>query len=363
MKVGIDLTSLLYQRGVSRYTRNLTLALTGLPEVTVFGFASSGRGRSILKKELTQLPLKKFHLGFLPPSLRRVFWHDLHLLPVKNQLPEIEVFHSWDYLQPPDRKIPLVSTIHDLAMLEFPEVADPTILKHHQQSWHELKKRGSHVIAVSEHTKQDLIKKLDFDPAKVHVVYEALPTEALFDPNTFPQPPVERPFFLFVGTREPRKNLNRLIEAWLPLSDKYDLVLAGKSGWGELSHTSPHLKIIDNVSDRQLAELYHRALGLAYPSLNEGFGLPILEAFYYQTPVVTSRGTATEEVAGAAGILVDPLDVQSIYAGLKQLSDENPAQRAARAQLMTDQLAKFSWARAAAETLAVYQQAIKDFHA
>ena len=383
MKVGIDLTSLLYSRGVSRYTSNLYVALAELPDVELFAYASSQRGRAKLKQELKRLesklsPERRLELRDnlciqkVPPRLNWLYWHYLHINPIKQILPQIDVFHTWDYIQPPDTDLPLVSTVHDLAILKFPHNAHKELLTHHRESWKILKKRDAQLIVVSKHTRGDVIDLLGFPPERVHLVYEALPTDTVLPKSELTRDAflrlrqkytLDKKYMMFVGTREPRKNLGRLIEAWWPLREQIDLVLVGARGWDEPKLKHPRLKILSNVDDYDLGLLYNFAQLLAYPSLEEGFGLPILEAFAYQTPVVTSNNTATAEVAGRAGVLVDPFSVNHINMGIQKILHENAAQKKARREKMKKQLEKFSWQKAALATKKVYQKAIDDFNA
>src|SRR6185369_15571845 len=123
---------------------------------------------------------------------------------------------------------------------------------------------------------------------------------------------LSRPYLLFVGTREPRKNLNRLIKAWQPLSNNFDLIFAWEAGWDEMAQTlNQHVRFLGKVSAQELAVLYGEAEIFVYPSVYEGFGLPILEAFYHGTPVVTSNVSSLPEVAGNAAELVEPHSVES----------------------------------------------------
>jgi glycosyltransferase involved in cell wall biosynthesis len=158
-------------------------------------------------------------------------------------------------------------------------------------------------------------------------------------------------YVLAVGTLEPRKNLPRLAEATRRLG--VELRVAGASGWGDVPLPPDGVRTLGRVSDEKLARLYRGARCLAYPSLAEGFGIPIVEAMASGTPVVTSRGGATEEVAGGAAALVDPLDVVSIAAGIEEAS-------ACRDELVTAGLERaraFSWVETARRTVAVYREA------
>jgi glycosyltransferase involved in cell wall biosynthesis len=371
MEVGIDITPIIYNRGVSRYTTNLVRALTQEKTIKLSLFGSSWRQEKELVRFAEQLRLPH-HIQKLPPTAQEILWNTLHISPIKKSLPNIEVFHSWDWLQPPDKDLPLVSTIHDLAILKFPETAHPKILKMHQQSWKILKERNAQIIAVSHATRKDVIELLGFSPHQVHVVYESLPQETALISHAMTEEEnehiknalhLDQPYILFVGTREPRKNIERLIQAWEPLAKDVQLIIAGAMGWDDTSKmkiTHPQqLRFLGQVSDKQLAVLYGEAELLAYPSLYEGFGLPILEAFYHGTSVVTSNISSMPEVAGNAAELVDPLSVESIRSGIKKVLEESKEDQQTRLQKMIIRRQLFSWQKTAEETIRVYQRAIE----
>lgn len=380
MKVGIDLTSLLFHRGVSRYTKCLFTALSQETKVELYPYAASARGYNELYRVLVDLQytlpkdkqaafMNRLQLQKVPNRLNWLLWHYLNLNPIKKLFPDIDVFHSWDYLQPPDTDLPLVSTIHDLTIFKYPYMANWEILTHHRESVRILKKRGAHIIAVSKHTRDDVINLLGFDEKKVHLIYEALPGDTVLPSSELTEKnfmslrqkyTINKKYILFVGTREPRKNLDRLIDAWWPLRNQLDLLLVGAKGWAEPKRPHNNLKILQKVNDYDLGMLYAFAQMLAYPSLEEGFGLPILEAFAYKTPVVTSFGTATEEIAGKAGVLVNPYSVNEIHAGIKLILAESAKKRRERQALMAKQLNKFSWAKTARETSKIYELAYRD---
>jgi len=158
-------------------------------------------------------------------------------------------------------------------------------------------------------------------------------------------------YVLAVGTLEPRKNLARLAEATQRLG--VELRVAGDAGWGDVRLEGNLIRRLGRVSDEELARLYRGARCLAYPSLEEGFGIPIVEAMASGTPVVTSRGGATEEVAGGAAVLVDPLDPDSIAAGI----EEAAARRDELVAAGLERARAFSWAETARRTAAVYREA------
>lgn len=360
MRVAIDIGSIPYGRGVSRYTTNLVNALAKQRSLDLTLFGSSFRQRQFLRDFSVQVGLERRAVVWpYPPSVMQVLWNDWHVASPEKELGSPDVFHSWEY-QPPLRHAALVSTIHDLAMLRFPETAHPALLRVHKSSWNLLRREAQAVIAVSEATKRDIVELLDFDPAKVHVVLEALPRESKV--RVTPQHialqlaalGLERPYVLFVGTTEPRKNVRRLISAWEPLAKDIDLVIAGAPGWDTLPHR-PHLRVLGRVDAVQLACLYAGARTFAYPSLYEGFGLPILEAFYYGTPVVTSSVSSLPEVAGDAAAYCDPLHVDSIRLALE--SSLHHRKKYIRAG--NRRVEQFSWKKVAKETIRVYESARK----
>jgi glycosyltransferase involved in cell wall biosynthesis len=304
-----------------------------------------------------------------PPSLFNFLWNKVGYPKIKSLLPTVNVFHSWDWLQPPDRDLPLVSTIHDLALVQFPETAHPKIKAMHEQSWKILRERKAEIIAVSRATKNDIVKLLDIPEERVHVVYEALPVEVQQVAENLTEDEeailkaklqLEKPYILFVGTREPRKNLTRLIEAWLPMHDVVELVIAGDVGWDDSDKkfaAVANLRFLGRVTDQELSVLYTNAKLFAFPSLYEGFGLPILEAFYHGTPVVTSNTSSMPEIAGNAAELVDPLSVESIRAGLEKVLHESDDEQKVRVQKMIIRQHMFNWEKVASETIAVYEKA------
>lgn len=375
--VGIDITSTIYNRGVSRYTMNLVRGLLQHPEMKLTLYGSSLRQRQQLI-DIAETLKKEAHakaetvIQSYPPSLYNFMWNKLHFPKVKSLMPNIQIFHSWDWLQPPDTNLPLVSTIHDLAILKYPETAHPKVLDMHKQSWKILKERKAMIIAVSRATKRDIVELLDIPESLVKVVHEALPVEVQQVSRSITDEKLEeiktklslnRPFILFVGTREPRKNIKNLIEAWLPLQNNIDLLVAGESGWDETESKayqtlSPHLKFLGRVTDEELSVLYSEASLFAYPSLYEGFGLPILEAFYHGTPVVTSNVSSMPEVAGNAAELVDPLSVESIRTGIENILNESEADQQKRVQKMIIRQQMFTWENVVTETVSAYKQTI-----
>ncbi len=377
--VGIDVTSLLYDRGVSRYTQNLVAALLKQPNLALKLFGSSFRQRALLEKRAQQLVRRRpnrwheINIQPLPPTILQWLWHH-NQAPVKRLFSGLQVIHSWDWLQPPDKDIPLVSTIHDLAILKFPDTAHPDILKAHRRSWDVLRERQAKIIAVSQATKRDIIELLQIPAYQITVIPEALPLEIRdtaiqLDNNEERYEQIKqrlnltKPYIFFVGTREPRKNLLKLLEAWWPLAKDLQLIIAGAAGWDATSTKSyehPNLRFLGKVTDEELAVLYSNTEAFVYPSIYEGFGLPILEAFYHLKPVVAANIPAIVEVAGNAAELVDPYEPESIRRGIQIVLNEDVIAQEKRMQRMVIRGQMFNWDKVATDTMAVYTAAIKE---
>jgi glycosyltransferase involved in cell wall biosynthesis len=199
------------------------------------------------------------------------------------------------------------------------------------------------VIAVSEFTRREIVELLGVPAERISVI-----PNAVGDPFVPDGPAAEGDYVLAVGTLEPRKNLAAAQQAADRLG--VELRVVGARGWGDVQVDG----WLGRVADEELARLYRGARCLVYPSLYEGFGIPVLEAMACGTPVVTSTGGATEEVAGGAAVLVDPHDPVVIANGIEEAA-------ARRDELRTrglERAAHFTWERVAAETWAVYEEAV-----
>jgi glycosyltransferase involved in cell wall biosynthesis len=198
------------------------------------------------------------------------------------------------------------------------------------------------VIAVSEFTAREAVDLLGVDEARVRVI-----PHGVDEPFTPHGPAAGGEYVLAVGTIEPRKNLPRVVLAAERAG--VDLRVVGAPGWGDVD-----VRSTGYVNDDELARLYRGAACLVYPSLYEGFGLPVLEAMASGTPVVTAAGGAPAQVANGAAVLVDPLDVDSIAAGIKEATSRREELRAAG----VERAKAFTWEAAARATAAVYREAL-----
>ena len=293
----------------------------------------------------------------IPPKIQSFLFNQLHF-PINSFTKNIDVFHSWDWYTPKVNKGVLVTTIHDLSAIKYSKETHPEIVRKHKQSLKWIQKEASTIIAVSNSTKKDIVKLLKIDPKKIHVIYEALSEEKKIKvtiddiKKTLKKYKITKPFFISVASLEPRKNLNRIIKAFSGFEKDYQMVLVGRSGYDNIPDAKGLIKT-GYVSEADLACLYKASSALIFASLYEGFGIPILEAFYHSTPVVTSNVSSMPEVVGDAGVLVDPLSIDSIRAGMNQTISE----KTKLIEKGKQRLKKFSWKEVSDKTIKVYQNA------
>jgi len=225
-------------------------------------------------------------------------------------------------------------------------------------------------MADSQGTVDGIAKKFPEYASKVRLVHLAPSSlKAPLDFSSLEKLGINKPFFLFVGTLEPRKNLERLLRAYalVPKAcrDQLTLAIAGGKGWGNLDLHSllrkyeleESVNLVGYVDEQQLASLYANARFLAMPSIYEGFGLPLVEAMQFGTPLLTSHSGCLAEVAGDAGVLVDPLSIESISNGMKQLILDDDLVK--KLGLNATHRSKFfSWEKCANESIKVFKEAM-----
>ena len=315
-RVGIDVSPLVQtQAGTARYLRAL-LERTEYERRLAWG----GPGR--------------------PATVARDLWWYPHGLP--HDARGLDVLHCPTFRGPVRSRVPVVVTVHDLAVLRHPGTFNQWTRRYSRFAVPRVARAARRVITVSEFTRREVVELLGVPEERIRVIPNGV--EA---PFVAEGPRAEGDYVLGVGTLEPRKNLRAAADA--AKQTGVELRVAGAQGWGGVEVDG----WLGRVSDDELAALYRGARCLVYPSLYEGFGIPVLEAMACGTPVVTSRGGATEEVAGGAAVLVDPHDVASIAAGIEEAS----ARRDELVALGLERARAFTWDRVAAETRTVYEEA------
>jgi glycosyltransferase involved in cell wall biosynthesis len=274
--------------------------------------------------------------------VRDAFWYPLAL----SRRRKADVLHCPTYRGPLRPALPLVVTVHDLAVFRHPEALNRWTRSYSPRAVPRVLAAARRVIAVSEFTKRELVELLRVADEKIRVVPNGVDAEFSRE-----GPAATGDYVLAVGTLEPRKNLASLVEA--ARRNDVELRVVGARGWGGVELAGNGVRWLGEVNDADLARLYRGAACLAYPSVYEGFGIPVLEAMACGTPVVTSRGTAMEEVADGAAVLVDPSDPAELAAGIERAA----AERDSLVARGLERARSFRWDAVAEATVAVYREA------
>lgn len=416
MRIGIDISTLLnhgHDIGAGRYIYNL---LKGLFEIdrsenifVLTGRYTTDDYLSVISNLIANYPDTKIKLEFYKTTPEKLnLWNKLKFPPIELLGFKAELLHCPDFLIPPTLNRNIVLTIHDLSFIRFPQFNFDWFIRKYTKEVRNNAKRAKKIIAVSNSTRNDIISFLNIVPEKITVTYEAV--DDVFrklDENEIKKEILDNynikgKYILSVGTIEPRKNFPTLIKAFNLLKEnikttttienkniignkkkvdtqlhsttcKYPnnstytlenlkLVIAGRTGWKseatyEEKERSPYkedILFIGRVSDKELCQLYNQAEVFVYPSIFEGFGLPPLEAMSCGLPVIASDCSSLKEIVEDAGILVPPEDFKALSENiLKILKDENLRKKLKEKSIA--QAKKFSWEKAAIETLNTYR--------
>lgn len=367
MHIGIDARLVYHTRaGIGEYTLRLTQALAGLYPDHRFTLLQDVRsGEALIKAGNVTVARTR-----VPPHHRA----EQLLLPWAVRALGVDVFHSPDFIPPFRARGRSVITIHDLAFLIYPHFLTTEAARYYGQIDRAVR-HADQIIAVSQSTKNDLVRMLGAPEDKITVIYEA--ADPIFQPldraaswrrvhDIYDLP---EDYILFVSTIEPRKNIGALLRAYRRLRDDYRLTpalaLAGSPGW--LSEDvyalmdklalRPYCHFLGRVAAHDLVHLYNAARVLVHPAFYEGFGLTPLEAMACGTPVIVSNVSSLPEVVGDAALLIDPEHDEEITVALWRILSDEGLFETLRAKGL-QRAAAFSWQRAAEQTMAVYLKAI-----
>jgi len=322
VRVGVDTSPLVQTRaGTARVVRGLLGALRDRPDLDLelLSFGGDGRVSSVVRDAL---------------------WYPIGL---KRRAGALDVLHCTTFRGPIGASVPTVVTVHDLAILRAPEAFPRWHRLYGKVGLDRVLRAADAVVAVSDFTRSEVTALADVPAERIRVVPNGV--DAVFTPDG---PRGEGDYALAVGTLEPRKNLRRAVDAAREAG--VELRAVGARGWGGVDVEG----WVGEIPDAELAALYRGARCVVYPSLYEGFGLPVLEAMACGSPVVTSSATAMEEIAGGAAVLVDPLDASAIAAGIQEAierRDELVPLGIARAR-------EFPWSRAADAVEALWRELV-----
>jgi glycosyltransferase involved in cell wall biosynthesis len=346
--------------GTASSVVGLAAALAARDDIDVVGVAARHAAPPAEPAHRPAVPV--LHLR-LPRLALYEAWHApgaFRWPPVERATGAVDVVHATAVAVPPSPHAPLVVTIHDLAHQSEPGAFTRHGIRFFRRGT-ELARRHARIVVVPSEATAAECRSSGFDPGRIRVVPwghdVAEPAGAADVARVRAAYGLPECYVLFVGTVEPRKNLARLTRAWRgAVGPEVPLVLVGPAGWGEGAPSGPGIVAVGFVPAPDRDALYAGAAAVAYPSLREGFGLPVLEAMAQGAPVLTSAGTATEEVAGDAAVLVDPTDEAALAAGLRRILEDPDAARALGYRAR-ERAATFTWARCAEGYVAAYREA------
>lgn len=364
MKIAIDGTEGLFQKltGTGSYVRQLLRYL--IPgemgrDIVVLSMRAVDGDTGVVPRD---------HLRLLRTPTYRTVWTQV-------RLPLHMITHRYGLVHLPDHKLPfwspgkMVSTILDLAVFRFPGMFD---MMHRQRlEWftRDAARRAHRLLAISESTKRDLCSILRVTPERVDVTHLGVDPE-VFNPQVAPYRHPS-PYLLSVGALQPRKNFVLLIRAFKRACARYeqpvDLLIVGQRGWMwepiEAEARKPpfadRVRFLGYVPDERIPSLYAGAMAFAFPSLYEGFGIPLLEAMACGIPVISSNASSMPEVVGEAGLMIDPAD-ESLWAEKLLLLFRDAELRRTLARLGLEQSRIFTWQQTATRTMDVYRDVLGD---
>jgi glycosyltransferase involved in cell wall biosynthesis len=329
MRVALDVTPLaLTKAGVARHIAGLLSGLETEPDLELRRYSFGGHSKALV-------------------PVRDLGWY-LTALPAQARRDRADILHCPSQRAPVRSSVPLVVTVHDLAVLRHPETFNRWTRAYSRVILPRVVRAAAHLIAVSEFTRGELVELLRVPENKVRVIPNAVgpPFEAQGEAES-------GDYVLAVGTLEPRKNLDRLVSAFQRTGlNGTRLLVTGSRGWGKVEAAGEDVQWLGFVPDAELARLYRGARCVAYVSAYEGFGLPVLEAMACGAPVVAASSGAAPEVSAGAAVLVDAGDDEAIAAGLVEAIDRADELR----ELGLARAREFDWKRVADATVEVYRE-------
>ena len=357
MRIAIDATpALVRSAGVKNYihhwVRHLREQARG-DEIRLFPFL----------KDLGELNHESSPISAMGTTSRLAFVHALRIFgsgALDKALGDADVFHASNLVRAVPRRAKLTATLHDLTSWLMPDRNTRGSCEADYRFADRILSRADGLIAVSENTRQDAIRVLGLAPEKITTIHSGVAPE-YFDAVPRKR---DRPYLLSVGTIEPRKNYDTLLDAWklvrADLRKEFDLVVAGPRGWA-LPETFARLKTEaiyrGYVPEAEMPGLFAGATLFLYPSLYEGFGFPVAQALAARVPIITSNTSALPEVARDGAALVDPTHAEGIAAAIERLLD-SPSERTKLAGYGRASAERFRWEKCAEQSLAFFQRVI-----
>jgi len=328
MRIVVDVTPLSQPRtGIGNYVlgmlRGTAEAAARRHEIVAFSMVGP-RGARRIEEALSGLPIERRIVVVGPPSHTwRTAWSRLGFPKVERLAGQLDVFHFSDWMYPAQRNGLRTTTVYDLSPLHHPEWVAPLTRRMHGRKYANAAKTSDLIFAISDFTADDVAETLRFPRELIPIAYPGV--DERYTPDG-PKAERESPYVLAVATLEPRKNLSTLVAAHELVREQrpeLELVVAGAPvRWAEQELGGDGVTALGFVPDEQLPELYRGASVFAYPSLFEGFGIPVVEAMACGTPVVASSHASLDESCGDAAVRVDPTSAEALAEGIDRALDE-----------------------------------------
>lgn len=359
MQILIDATPLLLRSaGVKNYTYYWIQSLweqarndriLTLPAMAQLG--PMNHEGSIAGSARTYLHLGRVFAANRMPALPLLEW----------TMPKADLFHVSNQIRFPPKRRKLTATIYDMTCRLMPELHTAANIQADESLAKNVLARADRLIAISENSKQDAIRLLGLDPERIEAIYPGVP-EVYFGAQPRPS---EKPYVLYLGAIEPRKNVDTLLDAWegFRLRGDFDLVIAGASGWAgqktlaRLAARPRGVRYLGYIPEDELPGLMAGASAFVYPSLYEGFGLPVAQAMAAGVPVITSNTSCLPEVAGAGALLVDPRSAVEIRTAMEKLLESEALRRELGAAGSAKARAEYRWSVCGRKSLEFFHRA------
>ncbi|MBC2581568.1 glycosyltransferase family 1 protein [Clostridium sp. DJ247] len=372
MKVSLELQPILKAKsGVGWYTYNIIKELISR-NIELNGQVFNFLGRNDVQDSIKDLNINIETCKAIPYGVYRRMWN---YVPVPYDIlfkTRSDINHFFNFIIPPGIKGKTIVTIHDMVHKKFPETMTKANLKRLNNDLERSANRADLIITVSENSKKEIMQYLNIEASKIKIVPPGIDEslysmEFTYENINYVREKYNLPqqYFLYLGTLEPRKNIESIIEAFALYKkknkDNIKLVIAGGKGWGyesifnkvEKHSLTKEIIFTGYVDEKHKAYLYKMAKAFLFPSLYEGFGMPVLEAMALGVPVITSNTSSITEVCGNAAILVEPKDIEAIVSGMELLSyNEDFSDKLISEGL--EQSKKFTWKRSVDTLVEIY---------